>query len=327
MNNFCAKFSFIFVFVFVQFNLFSMRGNSQVPYNIQAYERLIAFGEEVDRDDHLFENENLSRIKLEDMDFNNVVFSGNDFNHSCFKKLFFEFDSQFINSILVGTLFKSVFIDDSEIKNSNFFNSLFIGSVFNNSVIRESSFKKTKFINCRFANMRIDARLHKKCFVYNNEFDYAHFEFCTFSWVGFRNNSFVDARFENTEFNKCFIVGTDFERVVFKDVVFNKCIFVDCKNLHKAFFTNNVVFNNCEFVKEDQPKHYSRRLIYTIENLGAKVIKKTGAMDKFKNILGSMIGLAVRSEGSIITDEPSSLGVSIFRTCNHAYSVWLAQNQ
>ncbi|MFH1461394.1 MAG: pentapeptide repeat-containing protein [bacterium] len=319
----------LLVFCFIQLTSFAMHNElqPQVHYDEVAFERLKAFSNGENPEVNHFANENLRGIRLDGTVIKNAIFNNDRFDHSRFINFSLEDASKILNSNLKSTVFGDAFFYDSDIKNSKFIETKIWNSIFNNFVILDSDFSESNFLNCRFANMRIDSKNSKKCFVSGNKFNSSLFKSCTFKWVGFKDNDFSRVRIENSSFKKCFIVGVDFSRTSLKDVIFEKCVFVDCKSLDKMYFTGNVVFNFCEFVKTDGDKEYAEKLVHTIKNLGANVLKKPGKWKEFKQIAGAMVGIASHVGSTFLSAGVSEYARSILSDCNRACTVWLNDNE
>ncbi|KKP23792.1 MAG: hypothetical protein SZ59_C0003G0016 [candidate division TM6 bacterium GW2011_GWF2_28_16] len=325
VSNF-KKIYFLLIFVFIQFGLFANGEKAQhiINYNEQTYERLIEFSKGNNTDSNLFRDENLNKIRLENVVLGNIIIERTNLNNSKFVNFSFENNSKILNSELNKSFFNDTFFYDSVINNSQINKSQIVSSVFNNFIIFNSNFGNATILNCRFANMIKDTNKGNKCFVSDNNFNSATIKSCTFKLVGLRNNNFSQARIEKTSLKKCFIIGADFSRATFEDVLFEKCTFVDCKSLDKIFFAKNVSFNFCEFINTNN-KDYAKNLIPRIKNLGANVIKKPGKWKEFKAFAGAIVGIAGHLGNSALSGLASEYARALTSDCNKLCSISLEQ--
>ncbi|MFH1461354.1 MAG: pentapeptide repeat-containing protein [bacterium] len=318
-----------FIFIFFQSNSFAMLDEAplQVPYDEVAFERLKAFGQGERPEVNHFASENLKGIELEDVIIKNGIFNDNRFDYSQFVKSSLEDGSKILNSNLNGTRFDKTIFDDSDIQNCNFVESKIMSSIFDNFVIFNSDFSKSFFLNCRFSNMVIDSKNGKKCFVSDNNFSSSLFKYCTFRGVGFRNNNFTKIGIENSSFKDCIISEVDFYRASFNNVIFENCTFINCKSMEKMFFTGNVIFNFCEFIKTDDKKNYIKRITESMENRGASVIKIPGKWEEFKAYAGAFLKITSHVGASFLTAGVSEYARSVISDCNKACTAFLNQKE
>ncbi|MBD3273402.1 hypothetical protein GF385_03585 [Candidatus Dependentiae bacterium] len=309
------KICLLFVFSFVKLTSFAFLDESQnsISYDEDAYKRLVAFCKGEGLDNNIFEDKNFKGVQLDRLTLKNIILKNNEFNNSFLIYFILKNKSKILKSNFQGAKFISTFFRYSGIKESKFINITIFRAIFDNFLIFDSDFSNSKFLNCRFLDMRIDTPFGKKCFISNNKFNSTYFKLCTFKNVAFRDNEFIEARFENTSFKKCFIFGADFSRTQLKDVIFDKCVFVNCKSFKKIIFTNNVVFNFCEFIENGNKN--SKKFIKKIRGLGAKVSQKRGKWEEFKKFAG--VGVEI---------ELSEYAHSIISDCNKLCSLYLNKN-
>lgn len=319
---------FLLIIIIVQSSLFAKKEkpNATVHYDKKAYTRLIDFGKGNDVNSNSFKDENLKAIILEKSSLSNIIFDNNNLDYSRFIQFSFKQHSKILNSELKETVFRNVLICDSIIKNSKLINTKIWDSAFDHSLIFRSDFSNATILNCRFANMREDDEDGKKCFMSNNNFNFATIKACTFKWVGINNNNFTGARIENTSFKKCFIIGANFSEAVMHDVIFEKCIFIDCSPFNEIIFTNNVTFNFCEFINT-KDKDYAKTLIPRIQNLGATVIKKPGTWKKFKIYAGAILRIAENILIPALSGISAEYARAIISDCNRLCTMDLAQRR
>ncbi len=312
----------LLVFLFFKSCLFAMQEPvaSEVEYDVQAYERLLSYSKGVNRRKRLSKNKNFSTISLENEDLSKASFRGCCFDKSIIKNV--EFldtildSSTFINSFLSGISFIG-----ANLSKVDFSKSVITNSLFSNGYIQKSNFHETQIINSKFANMRVivksDERDTNHCKMKNDSFNFADFKFCTFRYVGFSDNEFIRSGFKNTLFKKCVFFRADFKSSSMQDVLFEKCIFVDCDNLDKIFFGENVNFNFCKFQKSSSSTGNIEEMVKRMKNLGAIIDEEPGSWEKFKKYAGA-IGITAAKLGlSYATGGAMSLGSNLFSKGNN----------
>ena len=321
----------LLVFLFFKSCLFAMQEPivDEVEYDVQAYERLLSYSKGVNRRRRLSKNKNFSTIFLENEDLSKASFRSCCFDKAMIKNVEF-LDAVLDSSTFIKSFLSGVNFIGASLKRSDFSESIITNSIFSDGLIEKTNFHGAKIINSKFANMRVIVKTNSKnthtCKAKNDSFNFADFKFCTFRFVGFSDNEFIRSGFQNTLFKKCIFFRTDFKSSSMQDVLFEKCIFVDCDNLDKVFFGENVNFNFCRFEKKGVSKENMKKFTRRIKNLGANIIKEPGFWSKFGKYAGAIgvplarIGLSFASGGAF---ELGKIAVGIG---DAAYKKWNLDN-